>query len=161
MVRAFSFDHADHHRQLESPRTRTGRIEEQHTADDLIARLMTVPKHDDVDILLEQLLPKNVRQKNSPSADGHANDVVAICIIIVAAHERDRRDRAERFDDVIAADVAGMQDGIDTLQCCQRLGTNQTVRVGDDADARLNSRLKLSSPSLSLCIDPGTPARWL
>lgn len=112
-----------------------------------------MPEHDDVDILLEELGAKNVRQQNSTSANGHLNDVVAIGIIIVAADESDRRDLAERFDDVIAADVAGMQDRIDTLQCCQRLGTNQTVRVGDDADAQLNPRLKLSSPRSSLCID--------
>jgi hypothetical protein len=149
MVRAFSFDDADHHRQLESARTGAGRIEQKHSVDDLVAGLMTVAEHDDVRLLLEQLGPIDVCQKNSPITDGHANDVVAIGIIVVAADERDRRDLIERFDDVLAADIAGMQNRIDTLQRRERFRSNQAVRVGDDSDAQLSPRCWPSSPSSS------------
>jgi len=109
-------------------------------------------EHDDVDVFLEQLGTKNVRQKNSLIADGQASDVVAIGIIVVAANEGDRRDLTERFDDVLAADVAGMENRIDALQRRECLRANQAVRVGDDADARLKPRCWPSSPSSSLGI---------
>ena len=114
---------------------------------------MTVPEHDDVGVFLQKLGTKNVRKKNSPIADCHTNDVEAVRVIVVAEDEGDRRDLVERFDDVLAADVAGMQNRIDTLQRGKRFGTNQTMRIGDDADARLNSRCWPSSPRSSLCID--------
>jgi hypothetical protein len=113
---------------------------------------MTVAEHDDVRLLLEQLGSIDVRQKDSLITDGHANDVVAIGIIVVAADERDRRDLTERFEDVLAADVAGMQNRIDALQRRERFRSNQTVRVGDDADAQLSPRCWPSSPSSSLGI---------
>ena len=153
MVRAFSFDHSDHDRQLESSRPGARRIEQKHAVDNLVARLMTVSEHDDVSVLLEELRSINVRQENSLAADGHANDVVTIGIVVVAADEGDRRDLTERFDDVLAADVAGVQDRIDALQRSQSFGTNQTVRIGDDSDARLSPRSTLSWPRSSLCID--------
>ena len=110
-------------------------------------------EHDDVGPLLEQLGTIDVRQKNSLITDGHANDVVAIGIIVVAAHEGDRRDLTERFDNVLAADVSGMENRIDALQRRERLRSNQAVRVGDDADPGTNPRCWLSWPSSSLCID--------
>jgi hypothetical protein len=113
---------------------------------------MTMAEHDDVNFFLEQLGTKNVRQKNSLAADGQANDVVAVGIIVVAANEGDRRDLTERFDDVLAADVAGMENRIDTLQRRERFRSNQSVRVGDDSDARLSPRCWPSSPSSNLGI---------
>lgn len=154
MVRAFSFDHADHHRKFESTRPGAGGIEKEHAVDFFIARLMTMPEHDDIDVFLEQRRSIDVRQKNSLIADRHTNDVVAIGIIVVAADEGDRRNLAERLDDVIAANVAGVENRIDTLERGERLGPDQAVRIGDDADAGTNPRLTLSSPRPSLCIDP-------
>ncbi len=154
VICAFSFDHPEHHRQLEPPRTGAGGIEQKHAIDDLVVWSMTMTEHDDVGLLLEQLGSKNVRQENSPVADGHSDDVVAVGIIGVAANECDRRDRAQRFDHMLAADVAGVQDRIHTSQRSKRLGTNQTVRIGDDANARITPRLTLSSPRRSLCSGP-------
>jgi hypothetical protein len=54
---------------------------------------------------------------------------------------------------VLAADIAGMQNRIDTLQRCERFRSNQSVRVGDDSDARLSPRCWPSSPSSSTGID--------
>jgi hypothetical protein len=48
---------------------------------------------------------------------------------------------------MIAADVAGVQDRIHAGQRGQRLGTDQAVRVGNDADPR--PRCSLSSPRSS------------
>src|SRR6266487_4257665 len=94
VVRAFSFDHSDHHRQLESSRPGARGIEQKHAADNFVARLMTVAEHDDVDVLVQQFGSINVCQKNSPVSDGHTNDVVAVGIIVVAADEGDWRDLA-------------------------------------------------------------------
>ena len=153
MVRAFSFDDPDHDRQLESPRTGARGIEQQHAVDDFVARLVTVAEYDDVDVFGEQLGSKDVREKNSPAANFHASDLVAVGIIVVAEDEGDRRDLAQRFDDMLAADIAGMQNRIDALQRRKRFGTNQAVRIRDDADTRLNPRSTPSSPRSSLCID--------
>jgi len=55
---------------------------------------------------------------------------------------------------VLAADVAGVKNRIDTFERLERLGADQAVRVGDDADARAIPRLTLSWPRWSFDIDP-------
>ncbi len=94
-------------------------------------------EHDDINVFVHKLRPKDVRQQNPQVANVHARDLVTVGVVVVAADERDRRDLAQRVDDMIAADVAGVKDRIDTCQRLQRFRTDQTVRVGDDANARL------------------------
>jgi len=149
MVRAVSFDHAHHDRQLESSWTGAARIEQKNSVDHFIVRLVAVTEHDDVDRFLQQLGSKDVREKKSPAGDGDARNFVTVAIIIIPANERHRRDGAQRVQDVMAADVAGVEDRIHARQRLQRFRANQTVRVGDDADAWLRPRSKLSSPRSS------------
>jgi len=149
MVRAVSFDHAHHDRQLESSWTGAARIEQKDAADHFIVRLVAVTEHDNVDRFLKQLGSKDVREKKSAAGDGHARNFVTIAIIIIPANERHRRDGAQRVEDMMAADVAGVQDCVDSRQRLQRLRANQSVRVGNDADAWLRPRSKLSSPRSS------------
>jgi hypothetical protein len=51
--------------------------------------------------------------------------------IVVAAHRGERRDLAQRVEDQRIADVAGVDDVRRAAQEAQRLGSKQTVRVGD------------------------------
>ena len=69
MPRYGAFDDSNHHRQLESARSRAARIEEQHAVNNLVARLMAVAKHDDVRGFLQQLRLKDVREKKPPAGD--------------------------------------------------------------------------------------------
>ncbi len=39
------------------------------------------------------------------------------------------------------ADIARVQDAVDTFESLQRLGAEQAVRIRDDADASLHGRL--------------------
>jgi hypothetical protein len=56
---------------------------------------------------------------------------------------------------VLAADVAGVKNHIDALQRGDRLGANQAVRVGNDADfGPAIPRYSPSSPRSNLCIGP-------
>jgi len=135
MVRALFFDHAHHDRQLESSWTGAAWVEQKDAVDHFIVRLVAVTEHDDVNRLPQQLGSKDVREKKSAAGDGHARNFVTIIIIIIPADERHRRDRAQRVEDVIAADVAGMEDRVHARQRLQRFRANQAVRVGDDADA--------------------------
>jgi len=94
MISTGIFDDPDHHRQLESPRPGTPRIEQQDSVDHLVVRLMAVAEHDDVDLFVPQLVSKDMRQENSPATDGDAHNFVTIIIIIISADGRHRRDLA-------------------------------------------------------------------
>jgi hypothetical protein len=136
VVGPLNLDDSDRHRQLESSRPGAAGIEQEHAAGDLFVRLVTVAEDDHIDLFVAQLRPENVRQKNPPSADGHPNDVETVGTVVVAWDERDRRDGPQRLDDVRAADVARVQNRVDAFERFERLGPDQPVRVGDDADAR-------------------------
>ena len=55
----------------------------------------------------------------------------------ITADRRDRGDASQRVDDGGIADVARVQNTIDAVEGCQRLGAQQSVGIGDDADACL------------------------
>ncbi len=129
-----SFDDSDCDRQFKAPWACAARIEQKNPVDHFIVRPVAVTEHDDVDRLLQQLGPKDVREKESPARDRQARNFVTIIIIIIPANERHRRDGAQRVKDVIAADVAGVEDRVHARQRLQRFRTDQSVRVGDDAD---------------------------
>ena len=140
--------------------------------------MMAVTEDDDVNVLVQKLRPKDVGQKKSPAGNGYARNFVTIIIIIISADECHRSDGAQRVEDKVATDVAGMKNQVDALQRGERLRTNQAVRIGNDADlggcrvARLLGCLIIfgnwatrrlgnliprcwpSSPRSSLCIDP-------
>jgi hypothetical protein len=54
--------------------------------------------------------------------------------IDVATHRRRRRYGAETFEDPGSADITGVDDAIAPAQRIDGFGTEQTVRIGDDAD---------------------------
>jgi len=141
VVCPITLDDPDAYREFESPRAGTAGIEQQLAVDHFVARLMTVPEDDDVGIVRQQLFAKDVREQNA------ADDLrlVAGGVVIVSTDEFHWRDRAQCFQNVIAANVAGVKDQIDAPQRFERLGADQSVRVGDDADS-FNSRLRPSSP---------------
>ena len=108
---------------------------------------------DDIRLFLKQLRTKDVRQENSPAPDVCANNFVAIGVIVVAANEGHRRDRAQRLENVLAADVSSVKNCVDALQRRERFGADQAVRVGNDADAA-TPRWTLSWPRSSFDSDP-------
>jgi len=139
-MRTLSFDDSNCNRQFKAPWARAAGIEQENSVDHFVVRPVAVTEYDDVDRLLQQLGPEDVREKESPAGDGQPGNFVTITIIIIPANERHRRDRAQCVEHVIAADVAGVQDRIHSRQCLQRLRANQTVGVGDDADTWLRDR---------------------
>jgi len=46
-----------------------------------------------------------------------------------------RCDLSQIIQDFLRADIAGMNYQVDSLQCIYRLGAQQTVSVGNDAEA--------------------------
>src|SRR5437867_12281992 len=94
-----------------------------------------MPIDDDVRLFLKQLRTKDVRQQNSPATDVGVNDFITIRIVVVPANERHRRDRAQRFQNMLAADIAGMKNQIDALKRRKSLRADQTMSVRDNADA--------------------------
>jgi len=130
MICAVALDHTNADWQIESPRTRAAGIEQQLSADDLVSRLVAVAENNDVGFLAQQRVAKYVREENA------ANDLrlVTGVVVIVAADELHWCDGAQRFDHVIATDVAGVQNQIDAPQRFERFGADQAVCVGDNAD---------------------------
>ena len=64
------------------------------------------------------------------------------------------RDLLERSDDVLSADVPGVEDGIDAAKSFKRFGANQAVSVGDDANsmrAASSEREVARSPLAARC----------
>ena len=55
----------------------------------------------------------------------------------VPADRRDRGDAGQRVEDGGIADIARVQNTLDAVEGCERLGAQQSVGVGDDANARL------------------------
>jgi hypothetical protein len=55
-------------------------------------------------------------------------------VIVVAADRDGGRDRGQRREDRGRSDVAGVQDEVAPAKRRDRLGSNEAVRVGDDAD---------------------------
>src|SRR6266550_6513928 len=150
MISALTFNDPDRYRQLESSWSGASGVEEKDAAHHLIARLVTVAEHDDVGALAEQLIAKNVREQNPTAGDRHPHDAVTVVIIVVAAHERHRRNRSQSVEHVLAADVAGVKNRIDAMKRGECFGPDQTMRVGDDANSlRAIPRRSPSSPRSS------------
>ena len=63
-----------------------------------------------------------------------------IADVDISPNRGDRRDPAERIDDVGTTDVAGMNDVINTREATFRFGPQQAVRVRYDADPPPHSR---------------------
>jgi hypothetical protein len=55
-------------------------------------------------------------------------------LVDVAANGKRGRDVAKRIENLRPADVAGMENEITAAEGSDRLGTNQTVGIRDDAD---------------------------
>ena len=114
-----------------------------------------MPVHDDIRLFFKQLRTKDVRQQNSPTPDVGANNFITIRIIVVAPNKRDRRDRAQRLEHMLAADIAGVKNCIDTFERRKSLWANQTMSVRDDADfGTAIPRSMLSSPRSNPGIGP-------
>jgi hypothetical protein len=71
------------------------------------------------------------RMRRRPKGDAH--DVGAVAHVVVAFDVRHRRDPFERADDRHLADVTGVHDGVGAAQRRERLGAQESMRVGDDA----------------------------
>jgi hypothetical protein len=70
--------------------------------------------------------------------------------IDIATHGDNRRQAAQMLENRGFADIAGVDDHCRTTRRLQRLGSKQTMRIGDDADqhaasARLLGRQRLQS----------------
>jgi hypothetical protein len=55
-------------------------------------------------------------------------------IVDVAVHRFSRRDRSQRFEHGLAADIAGMEDQINVGEYRRNIGTYQPVRVRNEPD---------------------------
>lgn len=63
-------------------------------------------------------------------------------LIIVAKHRSDRCEDGERIENVRATDIAGMNDMVAAAQERERIGAQQSVRIGDETYA--NHRVALA-----------------
>jgi len=57
-------------------------------------------------------------------------------LVVVSSDRIDRRNRPKLFDDLRAADVTRMNDMRHAAQSAERLGPQQPVRVGNEADSQ-------------------------
>ena len=60
----------------------------------------------------------------------------------IAAHRKNRRNRAKPIEDRALAHVAGVDDQVRSAQRIERLRPQQAVGIGDDADDELAHRFK-------------------
>src|SRR5258708_1140991 len=144
MLEVFAVEQSDRRRLVESPRPGARWIEEANAVDDLIVRQMTVAEDDDIGALARQRLRdviarlrrtrKNVRDEKTHAAERDAHDLAAVAAVVVAAHERDRGNRAQRIEDVIAADIAGVHDDINARKDLRDPRMNDAVRAPDHPD---------------------------
>jgi len=79
---------------------------------------------------------QDVREQYAERSKGEANDVVPFArFIVVPADIRDRRDLAQPAKNMLAANVPGVNDVIDSTEHVQDFRPEETVRVADDSDA--------------------------
>jgi hypothetical protein len=76
-----------------------------------------------------------VREQHAETGDRYANDVRSVGVVIVPSHEGDRRNLAQRRDDMVTADVTRMNDVIDAGEDGENFRTEKAVSIGDHADA--------------------------
>jgi hypothetical protein len=74
-----------------------------------------------------------------------------VAAVDVAADCRHRGDARQRVKMARIADIARVQDAVDAFKSLQRLGAEQTMGVGDDADPRLRRWLDVVAWSSSCC----------
>src|SRR5712692_4140804 len=137
---------ADADRIVEPPRSRAGRVEVPDAAYALVVRQVAVPEEDHVggrapDLVLH-FLPRPLRaiedvhqQEVQPTQLGARRlaRLAAAEAIDISGAGGDRRDGAELRQQLLAADVAGVEDVIDTAEGVEHLGAQEAVGVGDDA----------------------------
>src|SRR5262249_51214125 len=78
--------------------------------------------------------------------------------IDVAAHDVQRRERAQRLEQLGTADVARMDDQIGPAQRIKRLRAQEPVRVGDDADEKVAHERTRSFPPVGFYDEWRRPA---
>lgn len=140
MVRARPVDHADRHRVIEAARAGARRIEVADAVDHLVVRQMTVAEDHEVGPLprdrplhrFAQVVRtgEDVRDENRFPP----GDLQPFAVVHISADERDRGDFTQRVEDVIPADVAGVDDRLGAAERLESFRPDQAVRVGDDAD---------------------------
>ncbi len=156
-------EQADRRRIVEAPRSGARRIEEPRLAALFVVRQVRVAEHHDIRRLLAQgagnlgaKAPgpvENVSEKELQAAErnpGKFACVSAAETIDVPGHGRHRCERAQLEQDVGVADVAGVQDVIDTVENVEHGGSQYTMRVGDDADSHGYSLPDFFAPATPL-----------
>mgnify|MGYP001248759752 CR=1 FL=1 len=127
--------------QLESPWPRTSRIEIEHAPACLLLRYVAMPRDHDLEsgyfwleVKLRQVM-KNV-YGNACEFDGFSlRQCASPCAFVdITADGGDWRHFRELFQDVGVTNVSGMNDVLGATQGVHGLRTEQSVRVGDDAD---------------------------
>ncbi len=155
---ALLLQHRHGNRIVETPRPCAGGIEIPDVTHVLVMRQMAVTKQHNVRLLARQRLQhlarrfsrtgKVVRQQDLQIAEGDAHDVVAARAVDVAGNCSHRRQLAQRIEDALAADVAGVQDVVDARERFAHFRPEQPVRVRDQSDAHgANVAITASPPA--------------
>src|SRR5204862_460370 len=77
-----------------------------------------------------------IAARAAQSADVRTHDLFARGVVVVPLDERQRRDRAQRIEHMFTADVARVHDRVNTFEHARNFRTNESMRVGDDADSK-------------------------
>ena len=76
-----------------------------------------------------------MRDEKPRAIDDDANDLDAARVVVVAAHECHRGDAAQLIEHVVAADVAGVDDLIDTGEYLGNARMKDAMCIGNDSYA--------------------------
>lgn len=107
-----------------------------------------------------------VDQQDLPAQDVEAQMIgdgcCPLCVdIIVASHDVQRGDGAELLDDVLAADVTGVDDLLAALKRRDGFGSEQPVGVGNHANFHAMPRIRAGwARSVTRCARPACCKRW-
>jgi len=129
------------HRQLEPSRTRASRIEVEHAVPQFLLGDMAVTADNDREPagLWIEVQPGQIVEHVDENAAGVGDFSFRqlACprgLVDIAAHHGQRGDLCKFLKNLGRTNVPGVNDSLASPQRLERLGTQQTVRVGDDAD---------------------------
>jgi hypothetical protein len=135
------FEHCYRYRKLEAARPCTAGINEEYAVLIIDYRAVRMPRDDNAEsggfgikVEVADIVHAVDRNPADFNSFGRLNRVSPHSEIIVAAHGDNRRDSAQLIQNLRTANIAGVQDVIDSGKRAYCLRTHEVVGVGNQAD---------------------------